>query len=99
MIVGTSADHVSRATSLNQLNTLGGRVQLIGDIAQGEASCLGFNLTTYSGPGYNCKGYVWIGDQQIRALWDTGATRNTIDRDFLKKLMQDTKKKDSNSFL
>ena len=62
----------------------------MGDIASGDTTVFGeFNKATYGGPGYNCKGYVWIGDSQIRALWDTGATRNTIDREFLLKLLAD----------
>ena len=93
MTVGAGADHVARnpyegATTQDMWNSLSARAQLMGDIATGNATVYGeFNKASYGGPGYNCKGYIWIGEQQVRALWDTGATRNTVDREFLLKLL------------
>ena len=29
--------------------------------------------------GYNCKAKVWVGNEEVRAFFDTGAIRNTID--------------------
>ena len=83
MSVGASADHVSRASSQDALYELSNRVQLVEAIAKGNNTCGELYPAHYGGPGYNCKGYVWVGLQMVRALWDTGATRNTIDRDFL----------------
>ena len=100
MVVGASADHVGRhpfdgATTLDMWTSLSARAHLMGDIAAGNTTVYGeFNKASYGGPGYNCKGYVWIGDQQVRALWDTGATRNTIDREFLLKLLNDKDSKE-----
>ena len=36
--------------------------------------------------GYNCKAYVWLGrsDLFVLAVFDTGATRGSIDFEFLK---------------
>ena len=32
--------------------------------------------------GYNCKAKVWVGNLDVTPLFDTGATRNTMDFDF-----------------
>ena len=34
--------------------------------------------------GYNCRGFVWIGAARVSALFDTGATRNSIDKGYLR---------------
>ena len=36
--------------------------------------------------GYNCKAKVWVGTQDVTALFDTGATRHTMDLDFFGRL-------------
>ncbi len=38
--------------------------------------------------GYNCVGNVWIGDARIEAVFDTGATRNSIDESLLNPLVE-----------
>ena len=37
--------------------------------------------------GYNCRGYCWVGDARVEAVWDSGASRNSIDAEFLKALV------------
>ena len=41
--------------------------------------------------GYNCMGHVWLGssDRCVAAVFDTGATRGTIDKAFLQSLVLD----------
>ena len=36
--------------------------------------------------GYNCRGDVYLGDSRTSTVFDTGATRGSIDSDFLKTL-------------
>jgi hypothetical protein len=38
-------------------------------------------------PGYNCRGYCWVSEARVEAVHDTGASRNSIDKDFLKALV------------
>ena len=39
-------------------------------------------------PGYNCKGNCWIGPARVTAVYDTGSTRNSIDKEFLEGLIK-----------
>ena len=39
--------------------------------------------------GYNCRGYVWLADARIEAIFDTGATRNSIDKELLASLLRE----------
>ena len=38
--------------------------------------------------GYNCRGFCWLGPARTEAVWDTGATRNSISKDYLKALLE-----------
>ena len=38
--------------------------------------------------GYNCRGFYWLGTARTEAVWDTGATRNSISKDYLKALLE-----------
>ena len=38
--------------------------------------------------GYHCRGYVWVGKARVDTLFDTGATRNAVSKDFLKALVE-----------
>jgi len=38
--------------------------------------------------GYHCRGYVWVGKARVDTLFDTGATRNAVSREFLKALLE-----------
>ena len=38
-------------------------------------------------PGYNCKGYVWISDARTVTVFDTGSSRNSIDKEYLRALL------------
>ena len=38
--------------------------------------------------GYNCRGCVWVGPARVESVWDSGATRNSIDKRFLKTLLE-----------
>ena len=40
------------------------------------------------GPGYNCKGVVWVGQARCAAVFDTGSTRNSIGRRYLEALLK-----------
>jgi len=42
-------------------------------------------------PGYNCHGYLWIGPARVDAVFDTGSTRNSVDKEFLKALLHNKK--------
>ena len=39
-------------------------------------------------PGYNCRGYVWIGKAQVHTVWDTGSSRNSIDKGYLEAVLR-----------
>ncbi len=39
-------------------------------------------------PGYNCRGNLWIGPARIDAIYDTGSTRNSIDKQILEALVR-----------
>ena len=38
--------------------------------------------------GYNSRGYCWIGAARNEAVWDTGSTRNGIDKEYLMELIK-----------
>ena len=42
-------------------------------------------------PGYNCRAHVWMGTSgvNVEAVFDTGSTRGSIDKEFLKSLLSD----------
>ena len=91
-MIGIGVDYTMRdlcdgAATLDRWGILGSRALMGDSAANGTATSEEFFAASYGGPGYNCKGYVWIGQQQVRALWETGATRNTIDRFFLLELL------------
>ena len=37
--------------------------------------------------GYNCRGFLWLGPARAEAVWDSGASRNSIDKDYLRALL------------
>ena len=37
-------------------------------------------------PGYNCRAFIWIGAARVSTVWDTGSSRNSIDKEYLKAL-------------
>ena len=38
--------------------------------------------------GYNCRGYAWLGEARVETIWDTGSTRNSVDKAFLTALLE-----------
>ena len=41
--------------------------------------------------GYNGRGFCWIGDARIDTVFDTGSTRNSVSKDYLKALLTNEK--------
>eukprot|EP00969_Alexandrium_andersonii_P020987 917490-Alexandrium_andersonii.AAC.1 len=37
--------------------------------------------------GYNCRGFLWIGEARTEAVWDTGSTRNSVSKEYLETLL------------
>lgn len=44
--------------------------------------------------GYNCRGFTWIGQARTETVFDTGATRNSIDGAFLRALLEEERTRD-----
>ena len=38
--------------------------------------------------GYNCRGYTWTGKARCETIFDTGATRNSVDKEYLVALLE-----------
>ena len=55
-----------------------------------DKECRPSFLATELAPGYNCRGNLWLGDARLEAVFDTGSTRNSIDKGFLKELLKNT---------
>ena len=43
------------------------------------------------GPGYHSRGQIWLGEAGTSTVFDTGATRNSISKDYLKALLTEEK--------
>ena len=52
----------------------------------GARGCEGFNALKLP-VGYNCRGVLWLGPARAEAVWDSGASRNSIDKDDLRALL------------
>ena len=37
--------------------------------------------------GYNCRGFAWVGPARVDCVWDTGSTRNSVDKAYLQALI------------
>ena len=42
-------------------------------------------------PGYNCRAFVWLGPARTETVFDTGSTRNSVDKGYLKALLSEKK--------
>ena len=42
-------------------------------------------------PGYNCRGHVWAGPARTETVLDTGSTRNSVDKAYLRELLAEPK--------
>ena len=45
-------------------------------------------------PGYNCRADVWIGPARTHTVFDTGSSRSSIDKGYLKALAENQRTKD-----
>ncbi len=70
---------------------LGGRYRAIGRAWVGTRGAPDqfYQCTMGIGPGYNARACTWIGPYSVDTVFDTGATRNSIDHEFLSQLALD----------